>query len=266
MRILATILAGAMLASSAVADTETMTKETPMTPLMTGEVSLDFAETTNDNYGGTMNVDLDINAGEVATVDLGFKATDGDALKLDTWTVGMEVEGIGLAFGDDNGVLPETDANLATDGTLAKPAMTESLAVSVGDATVAVGLTDWNTDVTDVSNVQGAYALDFATVSLDYNMDSENTVLGAELAGIDAGVASLGGAMTYDMDAELFAYEGRVTNNGLSAYVNGDDTDRLQHVGGEYEYSLNGAILTAGVDYDTDAEEFAPSAGVSFNF
>jgi hypothetical protein len=27
-----------------------------------------------------------------------------------------------------------------------------------------------------------------------------------------------------------------------------------------------GAEFTAGVDYDTDAEDFTPSAGLSFNF
>ena len=148
--------------------------------------------------------------------------------------------------------------------------MTESVALSFGSASVVVGLTDYTTDVTEVSNVQGAYTIDmdsFAiTGALDYNRASENTVLGAEVAGLDLGVATAGGAFTYDTDAENWAYEGTVDVSGLTAYVNGSDANRLQHIGGEYVMNYSGAELSAGVDYDTDAEEFTPTAGLSFNF
>jgi hypothetical protein len=148
--------------------------------------------------------------------------------------------------------------------------MTESLQLSFGGASVAVGLTDWTTDVSEVSNLQGAYTVDmdrFAiTGALDYNRTTENTVWGGAVTGLDLGVATAGGALTYDNDAELFAYEGTVDVSGLTAYVNGDDTNRLQHVGGEYTLQYAGAELSAGVDYDTDAETWSPMAGISFNF
>jgi len=268
MRNVFTILAVAAFASAASA--EDTTPAAPTGPVISGAVNLDFAETAGDNYGGTMGVELDIDAGSLATVDLDFSATDGSALTLDTWTVGTTVSGVGLAFGDDNNLMPETDANAAADGTLATPAMTESVAVSVGGASVALGLTDWTTDVTDISNIQGAYTIDmdrFAiTGAMDYNMDSENTVFGGAVSGVDLGVATAGSALTYDTDAEVFAYEGTVAVNSLTAYVNGTDADTLQHIGGEYTMDVAGAEFTAGVDYDTDAEDFTPSAGLSFNF
>ena len=64
--------------------------------------------------------------------------------------------------------------------TLAAPAMTESVKVSVGDAAVAVGFTNWTTDVTDISNIQGSYAIGEVaglnvTASGDYNLDSETS-------------------------------------------------------------------------------------------
>ena len=261
----------AMAISTAAFAEDTVTEVTPTVgPVLSGAVNLDFAETAANKTGGTMGLELDIDAGSLATVDLDFKATDGNALTLDTWTVGTTVGPLGLAFGDDNNLLPETDAIAAADGTLATPAMTESLAVSVGGASVALGLTDWTTDVTDVSNIQGAYTIDmdrFAiTGAMDYNMDSENTVFGGAVSGVDLGVATAGSALTYDTDAEVFAYEGTVAVNSLTAYVNGDDTDTLQHIGGEYTLNYAGAEFTAGVDYDTDAEDFTPSAGLSFNF
>ena len=236
-------------------------------PVLTGEVSLDFAETAGTNdIGGTMGIDLGVDMQGLATVDLDFEIDeDGDGTLAD-WTVGTTVAGVGVAFGTDNGVMPGAEG----EQTLAAPAMTESLAVSMGTATVAVGFTDWNTDITDISNIQGAYTLGVAgldvTAAADYNMDSENTVLGAGIAGVDLGMAALGGAMTYDVDAELFGFEGVVTAGGVTAYLNGDDTDLMQNIGGEYEMAVGGATFTAGANYNLDTEDFAPTAGLAFNF
>ena len=269
MRILAIAIVAAMATTSAMAD-ETVAVATPTAPVMTGAINLDFAETTAGKTAGTMGVELDFDAGDVATVDLDFKATDGNALTLDTWTVGTTIGAVGLAFGDNNGLLPETGANASADGTLAKPAMTESLALSFGSASVAVGLTDWTTDVSEVSNLQGAYTVDAGivdvTASADYNRTSENTVLGAEVAGLDLGMVTAGGMATYDTDAEDWAFEGSVATGGLEAYINGSDDNKLQHIGGEYTLNYAGAELSAGIDYDTDAKEWSPMAGISFNF
>ena len=269
-----TIATAALVALSsatlATADTTVVDITTSPVPVITGAVNLDFAETAANKTAGTMGIELDVDAGDVATVDLDFKATDGNALTLDTWTVGTTIGAVGLAFGDENGLLPETGANAAADGTLAKPAMTESLALSFGSASVAVGLTDWTTDVSEVSNLQGAYTVDAGvanvTASADYNRASENTVLGAEVAGLDLGMVTAGGMATYDMDAEAMAFEGSVAVSGLEAYINGSDTNKLQHVGGEYTMNVAGAELSAGVDYDTDAKDWTPTAGLSFNF
>ena len=270
MRILAIAMVAAMATTSAMAE-DTVTKtQAPVGPVLTGAVNLDFAETAAGKTAGVMGIELDIDAPGVAIVDLDFKATDGNALTLDTWTVGTTVAGVGVAFGDDNGLLPETNANASADGTLAKPAMTESLALSFGNASVAVGLTDWTTDVSEVSNLQGAYTVDAGivdvTASADYNRTSENTVLGAEVGGLDLGMMTAGGALTYDTDAADWAFEGSVATGGLSAYINGTDDNRLQHIGGEYVLNYAGAELSAGIDYDTDAKDWSPMAGISFNF
>ena len=269
-----TIATAALVALSsatlATADTTVVDITTSPVPVITGAVNLDFAETAANKTAGTMGIELDVDAGDVATVDLDFKATDGNALTLDTWTVGTTIGAVGLAFGDDNGLLPETGVNTAADGTLAKPAMTESLALSFGNASVAVGLSNWTTDVSEVSNLQGAYTVDAGivdvTASADYNRTSENTVLGAEVAGLDLGMATAGGMVTYDTDAEDWAFEGSVATGGLEAYINGSDDNKLQHIGGEYTLNYAGAELSAGIDYDTDAKDWSPMAGISFNF
>src|SRR6056300_1662984 len=191
MRKVLTILAATMFAGAAFAEDTTVTA-----PVLSGEVSLDFAETANDKFGGTMGLDLGVDAAGLASVDLDFSGVDGGAVTLDNWTVGTEVAGIGIAMGDDNGVMPGAEG----EQTLAAPVMAESVKVTVGDAAVAVGFTDWTADITDVSNVQGAYTMGVAgldvTAAADYNLNSENFVLGAGVGGLDLGLASLGGAMT----------------------------------------------------------------------
>jgi len=255
------------LAAMAMTTTAAFAQEaaTVPTPVLSGEVSLDFAQDANDDWGGEMNLDLGVDFAGAATVDLDFTAVDGGAVTLDTWAVGTTVGGVGVAMGDDLGVMPGAEG----EQTLAAPAMAEAVRVTVGDAQVALGFTDWTADVTDVSNIQGAYTINqgaFAiTAAGDYNMDTENTVLGASV-GTTMNDLALTGVVTYDVDAEAIGYEGVVGVMGVTAYVNGDDTDALQNVGGEYTYNIGGAALTAGANYNIDTEDFAPTAGISFAF
>ena len=260
MRKVFSILAATMFAGTAWAEAPAMS------PVLSGEVELKFTQDANDDWGGAMGLDLGIDAAGLASVDLDFSATDGNAVKLDNWTVGTDVNGIGVAFGDDNGVMPDAEGNQ----TLAAPVMTESVKVTAGAANVAVGFTDWSSDITDLSNIQGSYDIDAGvaqiTAGLDYNLDSENTVLGAGVGGLGVGEAALGGAMTYDMDAEKFAFEGTADFMGLTAYMNGDQDDALQNIGGDYTYMLGGAEINGGVNYNMDSEEFTPTVSVGFSF
>jgi len=231
-----------------------------------GKVELDFAETSAGDWGGTMGVKMDVDAA-AGNVALDFKASDGNAITLDKWRVGTDLGGIALDIGDDLGVMPGAEG----EHTLAAPAMSEAVRATVGDASVAVGFTDWTADITDISNIQGAYTINLAPISVtaagDYNMDSENIVLGAGIGGYTLGTVDLSGAVTYDVDAEKFAYETVAGMGGVTAYINGDQDDAMKNIGGEYEYSLaDGITATAGANYDIDAEDLAPTVGLSFKF
>ena len=233
--------------------------EEKATSLISGEVGVDFAETTSGDWGGTRDVDMDIDAAGIA---LGFGAKEGGSVTLDTWTVGTDMNGVGVAFGNDNGAWVDAEG----EQTINNPAMTESLQLSTGGATVAMGFTNWNSDITDISNIQGSYALGDVTIAGDYNLDSENTVLGVEHAGIGLGSASVGGALTYDIDGEMLAYETVAKTGAIVAYANGDQDDLLQNIGGDYTWDINGMEISAGGVYDLDAEDLKPTVGVSFSF
>lgn len=266
MKSVLAIIAAGLVATSTSAFAESTSVAPAAGILIGGEVSLDFSEQTSGDWGGKMGVDVDVDsaAGGVA---LDFSATDGGDLTLDNWTVGTSVSGVALAFGDDNGLMPEAEG----EQTLAAPAMTESLQASVGAASIAVGFTDWTTDITDISNVQGAYTLGTevsdVTLSGDMNLDTDNVVLGLEIAGLDLGAASIGGAATYDMDAEMFGFETVAKTGNIVSYLNGDQDDPLQNIGAEYTYNMSAGVdFTAGTNYNLDSEDLTPTVGLSFNF
>lgn len=236
-------------------------------PIISGEFSIDIAENTAGDYGATTGLDLGIDAVGLAQVDLDFKLNSDEAIVLDDWTVGTSVGGtIGVSLGTDQGVMPGAEG----EQTLAAPAMGTAVKAEVGDAAVAVGFTDMAADVTDISNIQGAYTLGLGgmnvTAAGDYNLDSENFVLGAGVDGFDVGIASLGGALTYDVDAEDIGYEIVANAFDITGYVNGDNDEMLQNIGAEYTYGIGGAEVTTGASYNIDSEEFTPTVGVSFSF
>ena len=235
--------------------------------MISGEFSINVAETAAGDWGGTTALELGVDAGGLADVDLDFVLDANDNVKLDTYGVGMSVAGIGLSFGNDQGVLPGAEG----EQTLAAPAMGTAIGVQAAGAKVALGFTDFGADVTDISNVQGAYTIDMnrlqVTAGADYNFDTENTVLAAGVGGLDLGVAEMGSALTYDLDAEDIGYELTADTMGVTAYLNGDSDEMLQNVGAEYEYQVGGgAEITVGSSYNFNSEEFTPTAGVSFNF
>jgi len=284
MRKVFTILAATMVAG--VASAQEAPAPTVVMPVVSGEVSLDFAETTGGSIGGTMGLDLGIDAGDIAYIDLGLSATDGNAVTLDNWEVGTELGGVGVALGDDINLFSE-----AEDGsTLSAPGGAESVRVTVGGAAVAVGLTDWTDDITDFSNVQGSYTvgdvseLSAVTVAAEMDLADDTLLLGAS-AGYGWNDIGITGHLTWEEDGynsdttdatvmgDLIGYEVVASLGSLTGYVNGNDqsidaadVEWIQNIGASYEYELGGATFTAGANYDMIAEELAPTAGISFSF
>ena len=236
-------------------------------PKLSGEVSIDIAETAAGDWGGSMGLDLDVDAAGLGSVALGFDATEGNALTLDTWTVGTPVApGLDIAIGNDNGVFVGAEG----EQTLAAPGMTTGVQVGIAGAKVAVGWTDWTADLTDINNIQGSYTLGVGgldvTAAGDYNLNTEDFAVGAEVAGLNVGPAELGGALTYDGGTEAIGYEVVAGVMGVTTYLNGDDGEMLQNVGGSYEYGLGGATLSGGLSYNFQSEDVTPTVGVSFSF
>ena len=237
---------------------------------LTGEIETKIAETAanSDKYGATTTFGLDVGVTGIAFGGLDFAVGSDEKLALDEWHIGANLGLATVSYGDqgNNWIGAEGEQ------TIADPAMGDSLKVSVGDATVALGMTDATADVTDLSNVQATYTMGVAddlslTGAVDYNLDSETTILGASLGGVDLGVATASGAFTYGLDSEAWGYEGVVATGGLTAYLNGDNVEALQNIGGGYDMTIAGGLeLGADLSYNMNSEEFKPSVSASFSF
>lgn len=238
---------------------------------VTADLGLDFTQNASDKVVATTSVDVAL-TGTMGFGTVGL-AVENNTLTLDTYSIGTSIgDVVVVSFGDQGDLLGgfegKTEAvggttltNLDDDG--------ESLMANAYGFNVMIGLTDISKDVTDVKNVQGAYA--FATNGIqvlggfDYNLDSEEITL-LSSAGYAMNGFGLGLTTTYQVDAEALGFEADVTAYGVTAFLNGDKDDMLQNVGAGYYGKLNGMGVYAEAAYNIDTEEFTPAAGISFNF
>ena len=71
--------------------------------------------------------------------------------------------------------------------------------------------------------------------------------------------------MTYAND--VWAYEGSTTLLGVTGYLNGDQNDMTQNVGGSYLLGLNDAAsIESKLNYNLNSEQLSPSVNLSFSF
>ena len=254
------ILAAAAAMAATVANADTVNPAAGA--MLTGSMEVEV----NSDKEATLTLGAGLSAGDIAFGSFNVESVDGGSFTLDQWQIGADVAGATLSFGDQDGVFVEGE----NGATLAAPVMAESLKVSLGDAQVAVGLTDWNADITDVSNVQGAYTVGAGFVSVtasgDYNLDSEEYMLGGRADGVEVANIMLGSTLTYSSANEQVAYEVDGAMMGVTAYLNGDDTDALQNVGASYGRTVSGLELGTELNYNLDSEEFTPSVTVGFSF
>lgn len=234
------------------------------------EVAIDVTENAAGDFVATPTIDFSI-VGGAGNAFVTLTENNG-SIELDEYAVGTTVGVARVSFGKQGDIFDAFEGGLEEVGgtTLADPVDDhESLIVSVGDASVLVGLTDISTDVTDVENVQATYGFGVNGIGLvggiDYNFDTEESVLGLASAA-SLGSLNVASALTYATATETFAHDVVVSTRGVSAFINGDDSDLLQNVGAGYTGDLNGMTYYVEGAYNLDAEEFTPAAGVSFNF
>ena len=235
-----------------------------------GEVNVEVTENAAGDFVATTTLGVGINAEGVAFGGASVESVDGASFEIDEWQIGTTVAGATLSFGKQGSLFVENDFEIVGGDTLAFPEDEhESVMISMGDAAVMIGLTDITADVTEVENLQGAYALSMGAVGLtavgDYNLNSEEWTVGGK-ANMSMGQVALGGLVTYGSELETFAYEASAGYGIATAFVNGDADDAFQNVGLGVSTTVNGLGVYAEGAYNIDAEDTMFGAGVTFKF
>ncbi len=240
-----------------------------------GEVGAEVTKNGAGDYVATPTIELTFGHntdGAIAFGGIGVEADDSD-LVIDSWHVGVAFGATSLSFGDQGDLFSFGGLEVVGGETLTNPADDhESLIVRHGDFAGLVGFTDIGSDVSDVENVQIAYAHDYGTVNVvaavDYNLNTEDYIVGVTGDSNVTEVTNLAVTLTY---ADLLAYETVGTYEyteavSIAGFVNGDEDDAFQNIGAGIVYTQDGLKAFAEVGYNVDTEEATPAVGVSFSF
>lgn len=239
---------------------------------ISGSIGVEISENAAGKHVATTTIGAGIDATGLAFGGVSVEAVDGATFELDQWYIGTHVGVATLSFGKQGDLMVGNDFEIVGGDTLADVADDhESLQVTVGAASVMVGLTDITADVTEVENVQGAYTLNLGEAALtavgDYNINSEEWVLGGKVGMDLTSDIAIGGLLTYSSATETFGYEASAGFGIATAFVNGDDTDMFQNIGAGVAYDLQSNLnVYAEGAYNIDAEDTTVGAGIAFKF
>ena len=209
-------------------------------PVLGGSVELKFTEDASGDWGATQTIGASINMSGKAFASFNVESIDGGTATLDEWQLGTTV-----APDTTVSIGKQGDVWVSSEGehTIANPKMDESIQLNMGAFAVAVEFGNFSGDVSDIEAIAGAYTF-----------------------GARADLHNYGITGTYAEATKVFAYEAETTMGGLTAYLNGDETDMTQNVGASYTYDFNGINLEPSVNYDIDNSDVQPQFVASFSF
>jgi len=240
-----------------------------------GEVGVEFSENAAGNYVAEtslgFNGDVELGFG-TAFAGATILSTDGDALELDEWQLGVTVGAVTGSIGEQGDVFVGGAFEVVGEDTLALPSDDfESVIVSHDMGLSAmVGFEDLSTDAGEINNYQLAYSTNIGqfdvTGAVDYNENTEVMTYGAAADyGFVNGI-SVGGVATFNDGTDMFAYEANAGYNDYAVFINGDEDDMTQNIGGGYNADYSQLNVYAEVSYDLDEKDETFGLGAVLNF
>ena len=254
-RLLAILLA-TTFSTMAVAETSA-----PVGPTVGGKVEVEIKENASNDWGAKTTFGLGFNHSDMAFGGISLEAVDSNTLTVDEWQMGTSLGMVTVSVGDQG------DIWIGAEGehTIANPKMDESVIADFGDAAIALEFGDWKNDVSDIEAIAGSYTTELnsfgITVAGDYDRVTENYTIGGR-----ADMSGSGIALTYAEATETMAYELDSSQGPIAVYMNGNEGDMLQNIGGGYTWDIRGLDIEASANYDIDAEDISPSVKMAFSF
>jgi hypothetical protein len=259
-----------LFATTVAASAETASTPVTVAPAfpLTTSIDVDVSKnTTTDKYVSKTTLKLDLESNGPAFGGFDLKITDG-TITLGDWQIGTAIASSTVSLGKQGDLFPDAGLEVVGSTTLANPTVNESVMATLGGISLMAGFEDLTTDVTDLDNVQAAYNFKLGVIGMgaavDYNTDTKAKSYGVSSSLDLTSSMSVGGTATYA--ADTLGYEVNANAGVISMFANGDEDNKLQHIGAGIKGSLNGLELYAEASYDTDAKKTTPAIGASFKF
>ena len=234
---------------------------------LTGKIETVIAEGASGDWGATSSFDLGVSAGSgLASGSMSFVVDSNNDLALDEYSIGTQVGGTELSFGDQGNIWIDTENGSSIEE--AKIA-DESVQATILGVSLAAGLN--MDDLTDIQNVQAGYGIPLGIANInavaDYNLNSEAWIVAgrADTDGMLENVR-VGGAVSYGSVSETLGFEADATVGPLTGYIGGDQNDLMKDAGVNGDVEFAGMDVETKLNYNFDSKEITPSVGLSFNF
>ena len=239
---------------------------------LSGEMSLDVTKNAAGDMIATPGIDLSID-GTAGFASIGLTVDSAtDNVELDSYSFGATVGNITASFGDQGDIFDNFEGGTEVVGgttLLNLDDSGESIQVTYGGKlTAGLRFTDIGSDITDVSALQLGYGTELGAVSvaagMDYNIDTEDTSLFTK-ASVDVNGVGVSGTVSY---RDIVAYELGANYGKFGAFVNGDENDMAQNIGGGIYGDITNTPVSYYIEtgYNIDSEEITPALGLAFNF
>jgi hypothetical protein len=241
---------------------------------ITGTVEVDVTENSSDNYISTEAIKLGIvGDNEVAFGSIKLKTNASDQVVLDEYFIGANLsETVSASYGEQGDIFIGGGLETVGKNTIANPVSTgESIKLNVGDFSTRFKFTDTDTDINDFSTIQATYTttVDKFSVgaSVDHTMDTDKNIYAGSIGYALNESLDISSVFTHDGSlTDEIAYESKVSMNGFSAYIDGNEGDWQKNVGAGYKSTWNGLTWYVEGNYNLDSEDVTPAMGVSLSF
>ena len=241
---------------------------------VTGTVEVDITENASNDYISTESIKLGI-AGDqgVAFGSIKVKTNASDQFVLDEYSIGANIsDTASVSYGDQGDIFIGGGLETVGANTIANPSDAgESIKATIGNLSLRGKFTDTDTDISDFDTIQAKYTTTVSKFSIggsvDHTISTDDNIYAGSVAFALNEKANLSTVVTHDASlTNEVAYESIIKVGGLSAYVDGDESDWSKNVGAGYKSTWKDLTWYVEANYNLDTEDTTPAMGVAVSF
>ena len=210
---------------------------------ITGTVELDITQNANNDYISTESIKLGIGGDSgVAFGSINVKTNASNQVVLDEYSIGANLtDQASVSYGDQGDIFIGGGLETVGANTIANPSDAgESIVLNISGLSLRGKFSDTDTDISDFDTVQAKYSTTVSKftvgASVDHTITTDDNIYAGSIAFALNESANLSTVLTHDASlTNEVAYESIISVGGLSAYVDGDDSDWSKNVGAGYK-------------------------------